>query len=162
MQALTGRRIEVVITRLTRNMVGFVTTYFPKLRETSAFSPISFASSETRFSQFSRNLVNRLLPLQFHMETYRSGHNGTDSKSYFFGTLCIQNLIWKRIEVVITGLTRNQVVLTGSWVRIPPLPPSETRINAEFMWVFPISMSKSQRTKNMRFCYFYGMLSRKL
>lgn len=31
--------------------------------------------------------------------------------------------IRKRIEVVITGLTRNQVVLTGSWVRIPPLPP---------------------------------------
>ncbi len=25
--------------------------------------------------------------------------------------------------MVITGLTRNQVVLTGSWVRIPPLPP---------------------------------------
>ncbi len=34
--------------------------------------------------------------------------------------------IRKRIEVVITGLTRNQVVLTGSWVRIPPLPPLET------------------------------------
>ena len=33
------------------------------------------------------------------------------------------NHIRKRIEVVITGLTRNQVVLTGSWVRIPPLPP---------------------------------------
>ncbi len=27
------------------------------------------------------------------------------------------------IEVVITALTRNQVVLTGSWVRIPPYPP---------------------------------------
>ena len=26
--------------------------------------------------------------------------------------------------MVITGLTRNQVVLTGSWVRIPPLPPN--------------------------------------
>ena len=31
---------------------------------------------------------------------------------------------WRRIEVVITGLTRNQVVLTGSWVRIPPSPPA--------------------------------------
>lgn len=30
--------------------------------------------------------------------------------------------IWRRIEVVITALTRNQVVLTGSWVRIPPSP----------------------------------------
>ena len=35
-----------------------------------------------------------------------------------------RNILWKRIEVVITGLTRNQVVLTGSWVRIPPLPPA--------------------------------------
>ena len=26
--------------------------------------------------------------------------------------------------MVITGLTRNQVALTGSWVRIPPLPPA--------------------------------------
>ena len=29
--------------------------------------------------------------------------------------------------MVITGLTRNQVVLTGSWVRIPPLPPNKHR-----------------------------------
>ena len=27
------------------------------------------------------------------------------------------------IEVVITGLTRNQVARKGSWVRIPPAPP---------------------------------------
>ena len=33
--------------------------------------------------------------------------------------------IWKRIEVVITALTRNQVYGNVSWVRIPPLPPSE-------------------------------------
>ena len=32
------------------------------------------------------------------------------------------------IEVVITGLTRNQVVLTGSWVRIPPAPPSKNPV----------------------------------
>ncbi|MGN0655168.1 MAG: hypothetical protein ACI4KR_00095, partial [Ruminiclostridium sp.] len=30
-----------------------------------------------------------------------------------------------RIEVVITGLTRNQLYLTVPWVRIPPLPPAE-------------------------------------
>ena len=36
--------------------------------------------------------------------------------------------IRKRIEVVITGLTRNQVVLTGSWVRIPPAPPSKNPV----------------------------------
>ncbi len=37
-------------------------------------------------------------------------------------------MVWKSIEVVITALTRNQVVLTGSWVRIPPLPPILVKI----------------------------------
>ena len=32
---------------------------------------------------------------------------------------------WRRIEVVITSRTRNAVVLRGTWVRIPPLPPNE-------------------------------------
>ena len=31
---------------------------------------------------------------------------------------------WKRIEVVVTSRTRNAVVREGTWVRIPPLPPS--------------------------------------
>ncbi len=31
---------------------------------------------------------------------------------------------WKRIEEVITALTRNQVYGNVSWVRIPPLPPT--------------------------------------
>ena len=35
------------------------------------------------------------------------------------------NFIRKRIEVVITGLTRNQLYLTVPWVRIPPLPPMQ-------------------------------------
>ena len=30
---------------------------------------------------------------------------------------------WRRIEVVVTSLTRNQVVRKGTWVRIPPSPP---------------------------------------
>ena len=30
---------------------------------------------------------------------------------------------WRRIEVVITGLTRNQFAFTGTRVRIPPSPP---------------------------------------
>ena len=30
---------------------------------------------------------------------------------------------WSSIEVVITSLTRNQVVRKGPWVRIPPAPP---------------------------------------
>ena len=52
-----------------------------KLRCLSAFTPCAFALLEFCISQFSRNLVIRLKPLQFYMETYRSGHNGADSKS---------------------------------------------------------------------------------
>ena len=40
----------------------------------------------------------------------------------------------KRIEVVITGLTRNQVAFTGSWVRIPPLPPKR---RVKLLWFYP-------------------------
>ena len=61
-----------------------------------------------------------------YMQTYRSGHNGADSKSDFFGTLPQQNLIWRGIEVVITGLTRNQFASNRTWVRIPSSPPTET------------------------------------
>ncbi len=32
-------------------------------------------------------------------------------------------IIWRSIEAVITGLTRNQVDGNVSWVRIPPSPP---------------------------------------
>ena len=35
--------------------------------------------------------------------------------------------MWKRIEVVITGLTRNQLYRKVPWVRIPPLPPKNDR-----------------------------------
>ena len=40
----------------------------------------------------------------------------------------------KRIEVVITSLTRNQVVRKDSWVRIPPLPPKP--VNSTVCWLF--------------------------
>ena len=75
------RDIEVVITGLTRNIVGSVTHYSLKLRCLSAFTPCATALSEICISQFSRNLVSRRKPIQFYMETYRSGHNGADSKS---------------------------------------------------------------------------------
>ena len=35
-------------------------------------------------------------------------------------------IYWRRIEVVITRTTRNRFVLTGTWVRIPPSPLTET------------------------------------
>ena len=38
--------------------------------------------------------------------------------------------IWSGIEVVITGLTRNQVACKGSWVRIPPAPPNAINPNS--------------------------------
>ena len=33
--------------------------------------------------------------------------------------------------MVITGLTRNQFACKRTWVRIPPSPPSETRLNSQ-------------------------------
>ena len=46
--------------------------------------------------------------------------------------------IWKRIEVVITGLTRNQLYLTVPRVRIPPLPPKSQEVTLcdllAFLW----------------------------
>ena len=42
--------------------------------------------------------------------------------------------LWKRIEVVITSRTRNAVVLTGTWVRIPPLPPRKEELFALCYW----------------------------
>ena len=43
-----------------------------------------------------------------YTESYRSGHNEPHSKSHFFGAVPPQNWIRKRIEVVITSLTRNR------------------------------------------------------
>ena len=90
------RRIEVVITDMTRNIVGSVTHPSVKLRCLSAFTPCAFALLKTCISQFSRNLVIRL---------------------------CLYNFIWRRIEVVITGLTRNQLGSNPPRVRISPSPP---------------------------------------
>ena len=38
---------------------------------------------------------------------------------------CYNRATWRRIEVVITGLTRNQFAGNGTWVRIPPSPPKK-------------------------------------
>ncbi len=37
---------------------------------------------------------------------------------------------WRSIEVVITGLTRNQLGRKPTWVRIPPSPPKKPVANA--------------------------------
>ena len=43
---------------------------------------------------------------------------------------------WSGIEVVITGLTRNQLYLTVPWVRIPPTPPSKKPVNSRVCGLF--------------------------
>ena len=36
-------------------------------------------------------------------------------------------IFWRRIEVVITGRTRNALALRGTWVQIPPSPRIKSR-----------------------------------
>ena len=46
---------------------------------------------------------------------------GYTNNACSFGSICKG---WRRIEAVITGLTRNQFAgNSGTWVRIPPSPP---------------------------------------
>ena len=45
--------------------------------------------------------------------------------SQFRFWLCLYNFIWRRIEVVITGLTRNQLGSNPPRVRISPSPPKK-------------------------------------
>ena len=54
----------------------------------------------------------------------------------FFADRCYNSEVvncqlWRRIEVVITGLTRNQFAGNGTWVRIPPSPPENDRFRQE-------------------------------
>ena len=50
--------------------------------------------------------------------------------------------------MVITGLTRNQLIRKGPWVRIPPSPPSRgykkdiARENPDFIGVFTVLYGK--------------------
>ena len=49
------------------------------------------------------------------------------SKNWISDEICHTAVhIRRHIEVVITGLTRNQLYLTVPWVRIPPSPPTKT------------------------------------
>ena len=56
--------------------------------------------------------------------------------------------------MVITALTRNQVALTGSWVRIPPLPP-QSPVNSRVCWTFLFSartdFTHRKRSKSAHF-----------
>ena len=48
----------------------------------------------------------------------------------------LQKHIWRRIEVVITGRTRNALALRGTRVRIPPSPLIGTGNTIYFIFVF--------------------------
>ena len=58
--------------------------------------------------------------------TFRNLHLAVFSQFRFW--LCLYNFIWRRIEVVITGLTRNQLGSNPPRVRISPSPPRTTVI----------------------------------
>ena len=116
-----------------------------------------------------------------HMDRYRSGHNGPDSKwktalvdssagnacnIRLFGSSnftikyrscvfflhfskCSINIkdTWRGIEVVITGLTRNQFASNRTWVRIPSSPP-KSPVNSRVFWTFPFSRQGVDLAKN--------------
>ena len=70
------------------------------------------------------------------MQRYRSGHNGADSKSCIIFKKPNKFIVWSGIEVVVTSLTRNQVVRKGTWVRIPPAPPKQEETHSRlFLFV---------------------------
>ena len=80
------RRIEVVITGLTRKIPAVVTAVTQQTLCSSAFTPRSFAFSENCISHFSRTTVIRHFCLFY-------------------------NWIWRCIEVVVTRTIRNRFVL---------------------------------------------------
>ena len=123
--------IEVVITALTRNIVGSVTHYSLKLRCLSAFTPRATALLKTCISQFSRNLVLRL---------------------------CLYNFIWRRIEVVITGLTRN---FLKSWLFAPLKKPVKSGVfsGSKIKYFVVLSVSSFQKFLEEMRNYIHGELS---
>ena len=54
---------------------------------------------------------------------------------------------WRGIEVVITGLTRNQFASNRTWVRIPSSPP-KSPVNSWVFWTFPFSRQGVDLAKN--------------
>ena len=55
-----------------------------------------------------------------------SWYNSNNSSNLYICT-------WRRIEVVATSLTRNQVVRKGTWVRIPPSAPFDESARSWFV-----------------------------
>ncbi len=68
--------------------------------------------------------VNLFLRLAKHVPLYYNQKAKQAMNGYRFAGKA-QPDIWRSIEAVITGLTRNQVDGNVSWVRIPPSPPKD-------------------------------------
>ena len=76
--------------------------------------------------EWQRSKFERANSEQIKFRAPQQGHNGPAAPKKKELTSQVEfDYIWKRIEVVITALTRNQVARKGSWVRIPPLPPKQ-------------------------------------
>ncbi len=71
------KRIEVVITALTRKTFSFIPLEFRKPLILLRFGGFRMHFHKTS----SRSFLAKLRTLKFHTERYRSGHNGADSKS---------------------------------------------------------------------------------
>ena len=76
------RRIEVVITGRTRNVVRIVERCLPEMPMTGCFLPNGGSYKGAVLMAILIKLNNRLIPYQelTYTETYRSGHNGAHSK----------------------------------------------------------------------------------
>ena len=68
---------------------------------------------------------------------------------------------WRGIEVVITGLTRNQIASNRTWVRIPSSPP-KSPVNSRVFWTFLFSAGSDsthrKRSNSAHFCLDYARL----
>ncbi len=59
--------------------------------------------------------------------------------------------ICRRIEVVITGRTRNALALIGSWVRIPPSAPEKETVTISGCFLFLLKINYNNVTE-LQFC----------
>ena len=128
---------------------------FEIIKMRSSCSPVADFRKNTQFF-CAYLLTNRCFfsTIFLYTETYRSGHNGHDSKSQNFGRADDINCIRRGIEVVITGLTRNQFGSNPTRVRIPPSPPEKSRVNPVFTRFFHIYGQNGWCDKHRPFCYF--------
>ena len=60
--------------------------------------------------------------LAYPLPIYNNHFSLANHSKYGILIKYLQKHIWRRIEVVITGRTRNALALRGTWVRIPPTP----------------------------------------